>query len=304
MKKNTDMSKNDKGRRKRKRIKRQHRPKNFLDCKSLMHVTGFPPRQELLSTDVASDVTKEIFLDRFVKEVVKPFQPRNHIRNNNRNNNNNNNSRYGPSNDFTTVLANGKLIKKKLFKTKLKHINNSNNNHNQFPAKSLTDTETFDDNKLRKMKRVWKELVVIGSNQCSRVLEAADANDDTNRNTVPSSSSFSPSLIILARDMHPPTMCCAIPVLAQRLRIPLLLLPGKASFDLGRVLNVKRTSIIVLLSGDKKIKDNEPQNCANQTVKNIDGNENMEIQNARVAIDSFVTFIKDQMAITTTKELL
>merc|ERR1711957_70451 len=111
---------------------------------------------------------------------------------------------------------------------------------------------------------------------------------------------------------HPPTMCCAVPVLARKLGIPVLLLPGKASFDLGKALNVKRTSILEFLFNNNNnnstnnynddstyIGDDKDDDKTNDDNGNDDDiNDNNEMRDARIA-NSFVSFITDQISLPT-----
>ena len=54
--------------------------------------------------------------------------------------------------------------------------------------------------------------------------------------------------MVLARDIYPPTMLVHVPVMAKRLDIPVLLLPGKASNEIGQAVGIKKTSILLFLS--------------------------------------------------------
>ena len=85
----------------------------------------------------------------------------------------------------------------------------------------------------------------MGTNQCTRILEKLDLMD-VNNNSNPNHP-CRPLLIILARDIYPPSMLAHVPVLAQRYNIPLLLLPGRSSIELGHVMNVRKTSILLFL---------------------------------------------------------
>lgn len=53
------------------------------------------------------------------------------------------------------------------------------------------------------------------------------------------------SLCILARDVRPPTILAHIPYLCQQLGVPILLLPGKASHDLGSILGGRKVSVLL-----------------------------------------------------------
>lgn len=99
-----------------------------------------------------------------------------------------------------------------------------------------------------KKKRRWNNpLVLLGVNQCTRFLEKA-LNNSTNTTIT---TTITPSLIVLARDIYPPTILSHIPVLAKQLQIPILLLPGKASKELGQAIGTQRTSILLFLQQEQ-----------------------------------------------------
>ena len=108
---------------------------------------------------------------------------------------------------------------------------------------------------------VWSQRIRMGTNQCLRELEASTVDTESPKNI---------SLLVLARDIYPPTMLAHAPVLAKKLDLPLLMLPGKGSSELGRALGVKKTSILLFLSST----ETDPSN---------------------VAVNSFVDFVVSQI---------
>jgi hypothetical protein len=145
----------------------------------------------------------------------------------------------------------------------------------------------------------WKERIVMGTNQCSRILEEEyrlqqqQQQQRAASNRCHSRRYRRPSLIVLARDIYPPTMLVHIPVLAQKLGVTLLLLPGKASMELGEALRIKTTSILMFLEKDNpKININDDQPI-NEREKEDDND----------AIDSFVEFVKEQIVPTGCKRI-
>jgi ribosomal protein L7Ae-like RNA K-turn-binding protein len=79
----------------------------------------------------------------------------------------------------------------------------------------------------------------------------------------------------MARDIYPPTMLAHVPVLARQLNIPLLMLPGKASVEIGKALGIRRTSILVFLPSS-------------------------QTDSSSVAVNSFVEFVVSQIPIQST----
>ena len=276
--------------------RKQYRPSSFLDCQSLTHVVGFPPQNELISTPAASDFVKEIFLDRFVQEVVKPFQPDKNKKRDDREGSKTTTQNTGSYAGSYHVMVGGKLVKKR-------KTSKDNESDAAFRTENSRENNEIDVSLLRK-RRFWKENIVIGSNQCLRVLETAIANYQNMEHTTTNQNSGAisncrkndtvarpqPSLIVLAKDIYPPTMCSAIPVLARNLGIPLLLLPGKASLELGKAMNAKRTSVLIFLPGG------DDNNDSGAKITNGDGSAEKESREAQTAIGSFVSFIKDQMS--------
>jgi ribosomal protein L7Ae-like RNA K-turn-binding protein len=83
-----------------------------------------------------------------------------------------------------------------------------------------------------------------------------------------------PSLIILTRDVRPSTIFSHIPIFAHFLKVPVLILPGKASIEFGRLFGIKSIAAIMFLSGS--------------TIQS-EGTDEEELD-AQMDVDSFVNF--------------
>ncbi len=94
------------------------------------------------------------------------------------------------------------------------------------------DPSSLQDVKSR--RTVLKQRILVGTNACTRALESA----------VYSSKGLSPLLLVVAADLNPPTILAHIPVLAKQTRVPILLLPGRASQELGKILWTKKVAIM------------------------------------------------------------
>jgi ribosomal protein L7Ae-like RNA K-turn-binding protein len=197
--------------------KRRNPPKSFLENESLISVVGLPSGMkpgEAVTTPLVTDLVKEIFLERFTKEIVQPFSFLLHT----------------PRKDSGGfIVVGGKLQKRR-----------SRDKNEPTAAKSVeptneTNSSILSPDKISKRQFVRKRLV-IGTNQCSRVLQQAHAE-----------TREVPSLMVMARDIYPPTMLAHAPALARALNIPLLLIGGKASSELGKALGTKKTSIMLFL---------------------------------------------------------
>jgi len=114
-----------------------------------------------------------------------------------------------------------------------------------------------------------RKRIVVGSNQCTRALELARKVGGV----------ALPSLVMLARDVRPPVILAHIPHLCRLLQIPLLLLPGNASSDMGKLFGVKTISILIFLD----------EGCSS-----VD-NPDKEQKQCHKQIDSYVTFAKTKV---------
>jgi ribosomal protein L7Ae-like RNA K-turn-binding protein len=97
-------------------------------------------------------------------------------------------------------------------------------------------------------KSIWSLRVKIGVNQCLKMLEVNLKTDDV------------PALVVVAKDMYPPTVLAHVPVIARERKIPLLMLPGKASSELGNALGLRKTSIMLFMKSDGTNAENKAMN--------------------------------------------
>ena len=236
-----------------KRKRKFRPPKSVLDCESAAVVVDFPDnnknKRQLVTTTPASVVDKEIVLERFQKEIVRPFS-------------------FVLHNLLTALSSRTKQEKED---AQLKKQQQSNK------RRRTTTLLPKEDQEKREFLRT---RMIMGINQCSKLLEEAFLSAEQQEQKKESA----PTLIILARDVFPPTMVAHIPVLASRLDIPLLLLPGKASVELGQALGTKKTSILVFLpSSQQDAEDLDPRHQA---------------------IDSFVKFVAAKVPTTKDKSTI
>ena len=89
----------------------------------------------------------------------------------------------------------------------------------------------------------------------------------------------SPKLIILARDVRPATIFEHILVYAQIRNIPILLLPGRASLELGEAVGLRTCAALAFLARDS---------CSYQD----DNKAKMEEWNeCNIDIDAFIAYV-------------
>ena len=124
---------------------------------------------------------------------------------------------------------------------------------------------------------------VVGVNQCTRALEAAAGR-----------AAPLPSLVLLSRDVRPPTILAHIPVLCRQLDIPSLVLPGRASVELGRAVGGKSVAVALFLPST--IED-ATIGIPDDEVKKEEGDDGPparinkgQIQECHRCIDSYVKF--------------
>ena len=166
---------------------------------------------------------------------------------------------------------------------------------------TLNTEEENEDKKGRKKKRprpspaereptladlVVKMRLVVGVNQCTRALEAA-ANNANKKNC-------KPSLVLLSRDVRPPTILAHVPVLCQQMGIPAVVLPGRASVELGKAVGGRSVAVALFLprSTDNTGDTNDPDDNKEEkkTMLSNDGPSDGQILECHRRIDSYVKF--------------
>lgn len=120
-------------------------------------------------------------------------------------------------------------------------------------------------------KALIMSRIKIGTNECTRALEAAVGG-----------AAAAPLLILLGRDVYPPNILAHIPYLAKQVGTPVMLLPGRASHEMGKTMGVKKVAILLFLPGPNTASDKTSQ-----------GDSQEARQHSK--IDSFVDFIKSKI---------
>jgi ribosomal protein L7Ae-like RNA K-turn-binding protein len=113
---------------------------------------------------------------------------------------------------------------------------------------------------------------LCGINQCTRALE-----DDTILQ--------SPLLIILARDVRPATIFEHISLYAHIRNIPILILPGRASLELGEAVGIRRVAALSFLPRDDE-----------QSLPFKDNKTKMEEwKECNIDVDAFVSYVASKI---------
>jgi len=246
-------------------------PRSWLENESLAAVSSPYGRGSVIRTKVASVHDKEVFLDRLEKEVLQFFNPKTQTKK----------KGQGPQ-TYATM--------KRQIQTQLEEKAKSKAKGKIVPKKDVGPT--------------WKHRMVVGTNQCTRILERllrASCNKDIGSDNQQDGPIIIPSLIVLARDMYPPTMLSHVPVMVHQWKqqqspnnsrdIPILLLPGRASHELGKAMGTKRVSILIFL----------PPNNSNDTTKMeekgdaVPAIQKQEDQQMQDRITSFVEFVNKSL---------
>lgn len=104
------------------------------------------------------------------------------------------------------------------------------------------------EEKKMKMTNIAKSRIVVGTNSCTRVFEKLYARPTRGRDASESSESSStgkPSLCLMARDVRPPAILSHIPYFCHQMNVPIILIPGNATHDLGCVLGGNKVSVLL-----------------------------------------------------------
>jgi hypothetical protein len=231
---------------KRKQSKRKNKnvifPTRLIDNESVELVSSPTGPVQTLSL---SQIDKEIILDRLRKEIVDNFK-------------------------FSLSPENNRSRKR---------VRSDN---------VASEDSCVDGGDKEVMKTVLKSRFRVGINSCTRTLERFFHNhhaihqNNSIENNEHVALGLQPDLVILARDIRPPNMLAHVPHFCNLLKIPILLLPGRASTDIGKVLGGKNTSIVMFL-------------------KRSDGqiDDEVSIRYHRI-LDSFLEFAKSKQPMSTT----
>ena len=280
-------SRSSKTKSKKRKTKQNPPPVSFLECHSLACVAGILPRKasisetstvnslftvpqvSLVNTPVASNIVKELFFERFEREIVLPYSLRH----------DGSKRRYHEK----ASLYVQKLINKR---QKLENPNPSDN--------------IFQDRE-RRRRIHCKRRLLMGTNQCARHLGRIQQQQERETNKVArieqkellaetrhddAHAARLPALMVLARDIYPPTMLSQAPIWAHALNIPLLLLPGQASSELGQAVGTKKTSILLFLP-----RFSSSSTAATSSSAETDSTYGEDDD----AIDSFIEYVKTQV---------
>lgn len=241
---------------------------------------------------MASTTASEIFLERFVKEIVTLYRPNKGL-----------SSRVNGQTrgeETVHVMVDGRLVQKTV-QVGTKHNAGAKESSTQIRGGNKK-LEAQSHHRSNPLLELWKERIVLGTNQCTRILERTMGGSGTTENNDASHTiqkAVLPSLIVLARDVYPPTMLAHVPVLARRYDIPLLLLPGRASVELGKAMGLKRTSVLLFLP-----RKTTTEICSEMaSTKSTNGKEQAKLDESigiqddvaglhHARFDSFVDFIK------------
>jgi len=150
------------------------------------------------------------------------------------------------------------------------------------------------DQLMNTAESVVRSRFIVGINRCTRILESAIQQQKQQNHSISNPATHSkPSLILLARDVRPATILAHISLYAHLLKIPICILPGKASLELGKAVGVRSVIAAVFLSSSSSsCCDGEEEGAAAMIVSKEENLEKerewKEVQND---VDSFVKYV-------------
>mmetsp|Transcript_12443 Transcript_12443/g.18700 ORF Transcript_12443/g.18700 Transcript_12443/m.18700 type:complete len:315 (-) Transcript_12443:269-1213(-) len=270
-------------------------PRTIADTVSLSLVTSpLGPIQ----TNAVSNLDKDIILERLKKEIVDAFG-----------------MSLSPPSSSTSSISSSSVRRQGI--KRQKRIAGTT-------SKSITKDELEDggrEARARTLFKVAKSRLIFGTNSCTRFLSkifasySADNNDnddnDKDSGKKCSPSKPKPALCILCRDVRPPHILSHIPYYCMLMDIPILLLPGKSSSELGQILGGKITSIMFLLDKERIEIDLDLDNNEKSTSKGEGEGEGADATTTTIQVqatkacavakrgnkqfDSFIEFAKSKL---------
>lgn len=143
---------------------------------------------------------------------------------------------------------------------------------------------------------IIRRRFIVGINQCTKILENAVhqhqkqqpllvkgmVNPKVKRSPIP-------SLILISRDVRPATILAHIPIYAELLNIPTVILPGKASSELGKVAGIRSVAVAMFLPSF------ELENLPDEIQTGLRGVRVKEWKECQDDVDSFVKFVKSKI---------
>ena len=244
-------------------------PTGLLDCESIDCIaspcgrTSHPIRTPVLSVD-----DKDILIDRLTKEVVGKFGftlSRKVERTQ---------AADGGAVTFTMGSGGIQMAKGMECDDACKSEGDKDNNKGKNKKKKKRPKPSPVEREPTLSDLVVKRRLIVGVNQCTRALEAAARNE-----------TCKPSLVLLSRDVRPPTILAHIPILCRQMDIPAVVLPGRASVELGKAVGGRSVAVAVLLP--RSTDDEKEKKTA---ASDGDGPSASQIQECHRRIDSYVKF--------------
>ena len=188
-------------------------------------------------------------------------------------------SMYGPIRITPTTAIDKDILLQRLkielldrFIFKRNSVKKTKNGENLDTSKEKGDK--VEKNKEFDRSECLNKYLVVGVNQCTRVLEQAFSRDGAKR------EEMKPSLVMLSRDLRPPTILAHIPSFCKQLDVPMILLPGRASSEIGNVFGIKSASVVIFMTQE------------NQSRKDL---EKSEIELCK-SVNSYIDFAKRKIS--------
>lgn len=223
----------------------------------------------IIHTKYPSSVDRDVVLNRFQKEIVERFQ----------------------------LGCYRRVRKKKRHNTALVGKDKSGVDCNG--STSPTQGAQPRNSRLLELSNIALSRICLGTNQCTCILERAMMQSKSESSYSPQFYGHRrPQLILLARDVRPPHILAHIPLLAQQLSIPLLLLSGNTSKEMGSLLGIQSCAIVMFLPRHEE-EEKEDLVVVRQPLDD-DDDDNHPFDMATIHryhndIDSFINYAKSKI---------
>jgi len=230
----------------------QH-PRTYLENEDIRCVASpYASSSECITTPVLSAEMKHVLLERLEKEIM---------------------SKIGGS--ICRSASDGNLSGKK---------RRRESQNNPATGKGKANEKAVDEKgkaPMRIVESVVRSRFIVGINQCTRTLESAYKHKKEGQQQSGSTPNPIPSLILLARDVRPATILAHISLYANLLNIPTLILPGKASLELGKAVGIRSVAVAAFVPSERGEGASMPEEKQKQR-------EWKETQND---VDSFIKYV-------------
>ncbi|KAL7530398.1 hypothetical protein ACHAXR_003472 [Thalassiosira sp. AJA248-18] len=237
----------------------QQPPRTYLENQDIRCVASPYPTTSLsegITTPVLSAEMKHVLLERLEKEIMSKLEGGSMCR------------RGVPS---STNMSG----KKRRRESKI----NAESGVANKAAENVDDRKVIGPMRICTAESVVRSRFIVGINQCTKILERASTQKKDHQQLESRATTTVPSLILLARDVRPATVIAHIAIHARILNVPTLILPGKASVELGKAVGIRSVAVAAFLPSH------------GEDAMQQDKEEEREWKEAQNDVNSFVKYV-------------